>query len=641
MTVRHHSIFIGALCAAASSAWAQTGCQTVATAGGPSWQEVRQSLEQRVLEAPTHAHGRLALAQYLIYCDATRREGILQLLQIAKDRSVGAAALESWRQALAWVESDATSVPLYQAYLRLRPNDREIRSQLAALEKGGLLPGNRASASMLPAPAPVLSLAPQPLEQPLQPLPRAVAAPAPRPSGPGAAVAVEPNVASALVPAPTISAWSAAPAQSATPRATTATGVAQTTPVPGSLQAQVADLRSNIREIEQSRAPEFSVGTVVRSRQGEGGMSRLTDTEVPMELKFGFGDGKLGLRLTPVLLNAGTPNTSYDVLSRFGAGPVGALSDTTTSAGSQNDAGLGVGVTYEGRNWQADIGSTPLGFGETDVTAGIRYRQPLGQEFSLDIGLSRRPVRDSVLSFAGSRDDRTGVTWGGVSASGGRVGLTWARENIGIYGYGALHRLTGSYVVSNTKAELGGGVYQHFLRDTDRSLTGGVSLTALMYDKNLRYFTFGHGGYFSPQEFVAVALPVEWQERAGRLRYHLKGSIGMQYIREDDAPFFPASASRQAAAVQAATDAESTGVTGNNSLAMYSGQRKTGVGYGFSGAVEYQLQPQLWLGGHFGFDNARNYRQYVGGVYLRYAFEPFDKPLSLPLTPMRSPYDYE
>ncbi len=182
------------------------------------------------------------------------------------------------------------------------------------------------------------------------------------------------------------------------------------------------------------------------------------------------------------------------------------MADTTTSAGSQNDAGLGVGVAYQARNWQADIGSTPLGFGKTDFNAGVSLRQPLGEEFSLNLGLSRRPVRDSLLSFAGARDKRSGVAWGGVSASGGRGGLTWDDGNIGVYGYGALHRLTGSYVVSNTKAELGGGVYQHFVRDADRSLTGGVSLTAIKYDKNLRYFTFGHGGYFSPQEFVAVAL---------------------------------------------------------------------------------------------------------------------------------------
>lgn len=636
MTVRHQSIFIGALCAAASSAWAQIGCQTMTPSGGPSWQEVRQSLEQRVLEAPTNAQGRLALAQYLIYCDATRREGILQLLQIAKDRNVGTAALESWRQALAWVGSDATSLPLFQAYLRLRPNDREIRAQLATLEKGGLLPGNRAGTSM--EQTPVYAQAPQPLQKSVQQLPQTAAAPASRSSLPAEAVTA---VAIAPQAAPATSAWSVATAPSSAPRAAAPGAAVTAAPVPGSLQAQAADLRSEIRDIEQSRVPEFSFGTVVRSRQGENGMSRLTDTEVPMELKFGFGDGKLGLRLTPMILNAGTPGTSYDVLSRFGAGPASALSDTTTSAGSQNDAGLGLGVTYEARNWQADIGTTPLGFGKTDVNAGIRYRQPLGQEFSLDLGLSRRPVRDSVLSFAGARDDRTGVVWGGVSASGGRVGLTWDNGSIGIYGHGALHRLTGSYVVSNTKAELGGGVYQHFLREADRTFTGGVSLTLLKYDKNLRYFTFGHGGYFSPQSFIAVALPFEWQERAGRLRYHLKGSLGMQYINEDDAPFFPASASRQAAAVQAATDANATAVTGSNSLAMYSGQSKTGVGYGFSGAVEYQLQPQLWLGGHFGLDNARNYRQYVGGIYLRYAFEPLDKPLSLPLTPMRSHYSYD
>lgn len=327
MTLRRQSILFGALCTVASSAWTQTGCQTAAPSGGPSWQEVRQSLEQRVLDSPASSQARLTLAQYLIYCDATRREGILQLLQIAKDRNVGAAALESWRQALAWVESDATSAPLFQAYLRLRPDDREIRGQLAALEKGALLPGNRSGRSFMPASAPVLSMAPQPLEQPLL---QGSAVPALQPSGPaGAAVALEPYAASAAAPAvtPIVSAWSVTPTPTsppaAKPGATAAAAGArevQAAPAPGSLQAQVVELRADIRDIEQNRTPEFSVGTVVRSRQGESGMSRLTATEVPMEMKFGFGDGKLSLRLTPVLLNAGTPATTYDVLNRFGGG---------------------------------------------------------------------------------------------------------------------------------------------------------------------------------------------------------------------------------------------------------------------------------------------------------------------------------
>lgn len=633
MTTRS-SILLGALCAAASTSWAQVSCQAAATAGGPSWQDIRQSLEQRVLEAPSDGQKRLALAQYLTYCDATRREGILQLLQLAKDRSVSAAALESWRQALDWVESDATSAPLYEAYLRLRPKDRQVRAQLAQLQSGGLLPGNRAGAAPLALAAPTYA---QVQQQPVDaPLARAMAIPSLLPMAGASAVAPP-------VSTPLVSGWSALPAPAST--SARAATVRSTEPVsaPDPLQTQISDLRADIREIEQSRAPEFSVGTLVRSRSGEGGLSQLTDTEVPMELKFGLGAGKLALRLTPTLLNAGSPATTYDVLSRFGAGPASALADTTApaSAGSQNDFGLGVGVAYEARNWQADIGTTPLGFNKTDISAGIRFKQPLGDRYSVDLGLSRRPVRDSVLSFAGARDDRSGVAWGGVSASGGRAGLTWDNGQTGIYGFGALHRLAGTYVESNTRMEAGAGVYQHFVREADRRLTAGVALTALTYDKNLRYFTFGHGGYFSPQEFVSVSLPVEWQERFGRLRYHLKGSIGVQYIREDAAPFFPSSAARQSAAAQAAADAESMGLTGTNSLAMYRGQRKTGLGYGFSGAVEYQLQPQLWLGGSLGFDNARDYRQFTGGVYLRYAFQPAERPLGLPLNTLRSPYDYD
>ncbi len=641
MTVRCPRFILAALCAAVSSAWGQNGCEAAGPSSGPSWQEVRESLEQRVLEAPKMAQARLALAQYLTYCDGSRREGILQLQQLARDPAVGAAALQSWRQALAWVASDETSVPLYRAFLRLQPHDRTIKAQLATLESGGLLPGNRSG-----APAPFVSAVAQAAVQRGPALadtaPSAPSVPAVQPwvSPAQAAPGRSAQVAVATAPARPASGWSAATAPSESSLVPGA-GAPQAKAAPGSVQAQLADLRADIRDIEQNRSSEFSIGTQVRSRQGEAGMSQLTATEVPMELKLAAGDGKLALRLVPVVLSAGTPATSYDVLSRFGAGPVSALADPVRGAGSQNDAGLGIGVAYEARHWQADIGTTPLGFGKSDVSAGIRLRQPLGKALALDLGLSRRPVRDSVLSFAGARDQRSGVVWGGVSASGGRAGLTWDNGDIGIYGYGGLHRLTGTYVESNTRAEAGIGLYRHFLRDDDQQLTAGVALTALRYDKNLRYFTFGHGGYFSPQGFVSVGLPVEWQQRVGRLRYHLKGSIGLQYIREDDAPYFPGSASRQAAAAQAAADADATGVGAMNQLAVYSGQRKTGLGYGFSGAVEYQLQPQLWLGGHLGFDNARDYRQVAGGVYLRYAFEPFDRPLPLPLSPMRSLYDYD
>lgn len=634
MTVRHPLSLLGALCGAFFPLAAQAGCQAMAPGGGPSWTEVRHSLEQRVLEAPTDAQAQLVLAQYLTYCDTTRREGILQLAQLAKNRSVSTTALESWRQALSWVESDASSVPLYRAYLRLRPNDRPIRTQMTTLESGGLLPGNRGGTA-------------QRFEAELAQTQTPEVAPAPRLAA-GLTSAQRPATATSSVVPLTEASLTPGPAVAPRPAAATwaaATGQAMqqeraaVAPVKGTLQAQIENLRADIRDIEQNRAPEFSIGSLVTSRRGEAGMSSLVAIEVPMEMKFGLGEGKLGLRLTPVVVDAGAPDTLYDVLSRFGGGPVTTLAHPLAPAGSQNDAGLGIGASYESGGWRADIGTTPLGFGKVDVSAGMRYRHVLGETFLLDVAVSRRPLRDSVLSFSGARDERTGTVWGGVSASGGRVSLTWDNGPTGIYGHGALHRLTGTHVASNLKVEAGAGIYQHFFQDDDQRLTAGFALTALKYQKNLRYFTFGHGGYFSPQGFFSLALPLEWQQRTGRLRYHLKGSIGVQYMREEDAAFFPTSAARQSAAAQAAAEAVALGTTGINSLAVYRGQSKTGLGYGFSGALEYQVQPQLRLGGYLGFDNARDYRQFTGGIYLRYAFGPVERPLRLPLTPLHSPYD--
>lgn len=54
-------------------------------------------------------------------------------------------------------------------------------------------------------------------------------------------------------------------------------------------------------------------------------MSRLTDMQAPVELKFGAGDGMMTLRATPTSVSSGTPDTTYGTLSRFGGGPATAL----------------------------------------------------------------------------------------------------------------------------------------------------------------------------------------------------------------------------------------------------------------------------------------------------------------------------
>jgi len=395
-----------------------------------------------------------------------------------------------------------------------------------------------------------------------------------------------------------------------------------------------------LSEMQEGRTPMLSVGVVGRARQGESGMSRLTDMQAPVELKFGAGDGMMTLRATPTGVSSGTPDTSYGTLSRFGSGPATALDMPLRSPGSQNDNGVGLGIGYETANLAVDVGTLPLGFGQNDIMGGVRYRMGLSDQTSLTGELSRRPVTDSKLSFAGARDARTGERWGAVSANGGRLDLTWDDGSFGTYAIGALHSLQGNNVQSNYRAELGGGMYWRVHRTTDSTFTAGLNFTGMGYDKNLRYFTYGHGGYFSPQQFLAMSVPFDWSQRSGRLSYQIKGALGVQYFKEEASPYFPTSRSRQNAAAQAASDAEAFGQAGANTTAIYPGQSKTGLGYNLGVALEYQLHPRLFIGSHLSLDNARDYRQFTGGLYVRYALEPYTGRQALPVNPLKSPYSF-
>jgi hypothetical protein len=99
-------------------------------------------------------------------------------------------------------------------------------------------------------------------------------------------------------------------------------------------------------------------------------------------------------------------------------------------------------------------------------------------------------------------------------------------------------------------------------------LTAGLSMTALGYQENLGYYTLGHGGYFSPQRFFAVGIPVSWAQRGDKFSYRLKDSLGVQHIKQDAADYFPGDAALQAAASSAIGEP-----------AEYDSDSSTGVGY--------------------------------------------------------------
>jgi hypothetical protein len=239
-------------------------------------------------------------------------------------------------------------------------------------------------------------------------------------------------------------------------------------------------------------------------------------------------------------------------------------------------------------------------------------------------------VTDSLLSYAGTLDDVTGRTWGGVTATGARVELGVEQGPFGLYGYTGAHAYRGKNVVNNSRFEVGGGAYYKLIQDADLELTAGVSVTALGFQRNLRYFTLGHGGYFSPQRYFSIALPLEVSGRSGKVSYRVDGSIGIQNFRENSAAYFPGDAVQQSNWETVATANAVAAPTGVTWRAFYPGQSKTGLGFRLGGEAEYQFASQWSVGGKVSIDNASSYTQTGGLLYVRYSFDPIYTPTRIP-----------
>ncbi len=502
---------------------------------------------------------------------------------------------------------------------RVAPAPRPVAPRVATPRPAAPVPARPVvrAAPVRPAPAAVAPAVAAPKEPPIVVPPlKPAAAPDPVPTTPVARPVervIEP-------PAPSVAPSSASPAPAAPV-------IAQTVPRAGTLAAEAEAVQRELGEIEARRGSSVAAGVNLRNRSGEEGLGRMLEVEAPIEARIGVGyDQHIVLRAAGVYLDGGqleAGNTQR--IRRFGTNALGTAAGFQNSA--QTDSGMAASLGYESNLLRADIGTTPIGFRIRNTVGGLRLHAPTGSNLRFLGELSRRAVNESILSFAGTRDDRTGQDWGGVVATGGKLGLTWDDGRVGWYGLGSYHRVTGDDVARNKRTGATGGFYVRWIDQPGQRLTAGADLTFYRFEKNLRNFTFGHGGYFSPQRYLALSLPVDWTARNGNLVYQLSASVGVQHFRENETPFYPDDPGLQSSL---------EGLVGTGvGLSRYGGQSKTGGIVGIGAAAEYQLASQFFLGGHLSFDNSRDYRQTIGGLYLRYSFVRMPQSSLLAPRPLR------
>jgi tetratricopeptide (TPR) repeat protein len=371
-------------------------------------------------------------------------------------------------------------------------------------------------------------------------------------------------------------------------------------------------IATELAQIQESTAPTGALLATGRIRSGSPGLDRLTELGGAAEGSVaapGIG-GRISARVQAVNIDSGRLGTDAGTLQRFGTNALGGAA----AAPSVSASGVATTVSYSRGDWlNLAVGTSPIGFRETNILGRIEFAPRITDNLRLRVIGERTSVTDSVLSWAGVRDPRTNQFWGGVTRTGGRAQIEAPVGPGSFYAGGGWAQLTGPGVADNRRIEAGAGFAYPVIRRPDAELTAGLDLIFFGFERNLRGFTLGQGGYFSPQQFFGVSVPVDYRGRSGDLSWRVGGSVGYGTYREDSSPIFPTNPGLQAAA-------EARAATDPTVQARLPNQQRSGFIGGVRGEFEYRLSRDLSLVGAARYDKAPSFDETQVTLRLRNRF---------------------
>jgi hypothetical protein len=391
------------------------------------------------------------------------------------------------------------------------------------------------------------------------------------------------------------------------------------------------EAEQQLQALESSYSAWLAGTGLVNYRSGDLGYSRLAAFEAPFEWSAPLGyHGRLSVIAKPVFLDSGQADgTSVITVQELTSGsrslvtipqPLGTMTNTGPSAGGtftgappaqQNAAGLAPEIQLSTPTFAAAGGYTPLGFLVANWTARASWRPGNGP---FTFSFTRDSIKDSQLSYAGLRDPGTsslsypGTIWGGVVGTGGNIQFVHGDAISGFYlGVGGQY-INGYNTETNYRIDGNGGAYWRVKAFPEYgSLSVGANFFAMHYQNNQGAFTFGMGGYFSPQAYFLANVPVTWTGHyQTRWHYEIVGGLGVQAFQSDLTPLYPLPEQKPI-------------LIGLNNASLPA-TTSVGANYDIRARVAYQISPHWFVEGFAAGNNARNYNASTAGFSVHYLF---------------------
>lgn len=380
----------------------------------------------------------------------------------------------------------------------------------------------------------------------------------------------------------------------------------------------MARIQNDISSLSQDRGPRAEFETSYRNRSGEKGLSGLDEVTGTARISTDAIGGRVYAQADAIVIDAGRPTGSG--LARFGQNAtieaqsiVDEVESALEEADTQHRSGVAFAVGYHSDLVQAEVGSTPIGMRNTKVTfhAGVKPR--LSENTVLSAWAERKPVTDSVVSYAGTRDPVTGAIWGQVMRTGGGMGFSYDRDGSGFYAEGRYNRYKGTNVRSNEGFEANVGGYLRAHSGQRSSLTVGLNLNYQSFDNNQNYFTYGHGGYFSPHSFLSVGAPVRYKLETDVIEFNASVTPGFQSYDQEETVLYPTSALDQA-------NLDSLKALNSDVRSYYDSLSKTGLAISADASLYYKASPTTRIGSESSYNSFGDYSEFRTMLGVRQAF---------------------
>ncbi|NPA94678.1 MAG: tetratricopeptide repeat protein [Thermodesulfobacteria bacterium] len=333
--------------------------------------------------------------------------------------------------------------------------------------------------------------------------------------------------------------------------------------------------------------------------EGDRGTSRLEVQEMPgVELRIQPQEKiGLGLGLSHLLVQSGAISKGAWLGSPF----LGTFSHKAES--SVKAAVPRLFFEYQGRvHLSGQLSSTPAGTGLAGAVPLFSLKAE-GPGEGLGLSIFQRSVTRSLLSFVGQRDPYTGKIWGRVVATGASAhGTVNFKHRYWASFKGSYSHLWGKDTWHNN--EVSGGISVGRSLDTTflEDLSLGIYTFLQHFKRNSNFYTFGHGGYFSPQFFLAAGPFIHATSRQGsRWLATLDASLSYLNYYEEASPFYP--------------------ISGKN-IGSYSSNQTSKLGYSMKFSSGYLFTSRVMGGLNFAMDKSGDFSQWHIGVTITFFFQP-------------------